>query len=314
MIGASNNDEVMHVLAQVPPASGALIRERTDGSMAGALLIDHGRVCWAMSQRYSRRLPDLLVAEQHSLSRAALAAVIGQCAREHKPFAETLLATGLVSLSVLYRALLRHTCEALDCLVRDDASPWAWIAHANYGYHPMLTFSPAEVIAGVRAIDNPELAARAQRAIGAVVRWRGATGTLPIPIPQPTDRNPGELMATTKETLNKLMEIEGIIGACIVDSNSGMMLGSSGGGQSLNLELAAAGNTEVVRAKRKTMRALSLNDPIEDILITLGRQYHLLRPLSSNDALFIYVALDRSRANLALARHYLAQYEKELSV
>jgi len=95
------------------------------------------------------------------------------------------------------------------------------------------------------------------------------------------------------------------------------MLGSAGGGSgplSLNLELAAAGNTEVVRAKRKTMKALNLNDPIEDILITLGRQYHLLRPLSTNDALFIYVVLDRSKANLAMARHQLTQIEKDLVV
>jgi hypothetical protein len=110
------------------------------------------------------------------------------------------------------------------------------------------------------------------------------------------------------------MEIDGIIGACIVDSNSGMMLGSAGGGAMLNLELAAAGNTEVVRSKRKTIKSLNLNDPIEDILITLGRQYHLMRPLTSNDALFIYVALDRGRANLALARHHLAIAEKDLVV
>jgi hypothetical protein len=120
-------------------------------------------------------------------------------------------------------------------------------------------------------------------------------------------------MANAKEALAKLMEIEGIIGACIVDSNSGMMLGSAGGGI-LNLELAAAGNTEVVRAKRKTMKSLNLSDPIEDILITLGRQYHLMRPLSTNDAMFIYVALDRSRANLALARHQLAVAERDLAV
>jgi hypothetical protein len=120
-------------------------------------------------------------------------------------------------------------------------------------------------------------------------------------------------MANAKECLAKLMEIEGIIGACIVDSNSGMMLGSAGGGI-LNLELAAAGNTEVVRAKRKTMKSLNLSDPIEDILITLGRQYHLMRPLSTNDALFIYVALDRSRANLALARHQLSAAERDLAV
>jgi len=121
-------------------------------------------------------------------------------------------------------------------------------------------------------------------------------------------------MATAKDALAKLMELDGAIGACIVDSNSGMMLGSAGGGGAFNLELAAAGNTEVVRAKRKTMKSLALNDQIDDILITLGRQYHLLRPLATNDALFIYVALDRQRANLALARHSLAQVEKDLVV
>ena len=120
-------------------------------------------------------------------------------------------------------------------------------------------------------------------------------------------------MATAKETLPKLMEIDGCIGCCIVDSNSGMMLGASGGG-SMNLEVAAAGNTEVVRSKRKTMKALALNDQIEDMLITLNKQYHLLRPLSTNDALFIYVVLDKSKANLAMARHQLTVIEKDLVV
>jgi hypothetical protein len=120
-------------------------------------------------------------------------------------------------------------------------------------------------------------------------------------------------MATTKETLPKLMEIDGCLGCCIVDSNSGMMLGASGGGP-LSLEVAAAGNTEVVRSKRKTMKALNLNDSIEDMLITLGRQYHLIRPLSINDALFIYLVLDRSKANLAMARHQLSQIERDLVV
>jgi predicted regulator of Ras-like GTPase activity (Roadblock/LC7/MglB family) len=120
-------------------------------------------------------------------------------------------------------------------------------------------------------------------------------------------------MATAKETLPKLLEIDGCVGACIVDSNSGMMLGAVGGGN-VNLEIAAAGNTEVVRAKRKTMKALNLNEQIEDILISLGKQYHMIRPLSSNDALFIYVVLDRSRSNLAMARHVLSGLEKELTI
>ncbi|MFO0600700.1 MAG: hypothetical protein U0228_35655 [Myxococcaceae bacterium] len=121
-------------------------------------------------------------------------------------------------------------------------------------------------------------------------------------------------MASPKEALPRLMEIDGCVGACIVDSNSGMMLAAQGGGGNINLEVAAAGNTEVVRAKRKTMKALNLHDQIEDILITLGKQYHLIRPLASNDSLFIYLALDKTKSNLAMARHSLAAIEKELTV
>jgi hypothetical protein len=120
-------------------------------------------------------------------------------------------------------------------------------------------------------------------------------------------------MASAKETLPKLLEIDGCVGACIVDSTSGMSLGAIGGA-GIDLEAAAAGNTEVVRAKRKTMKALNLNDTIEDMLITLGKAYHLIRPLQSNDALFIYLVLDKSRSNLAMARHHLRELEKELVV
>jgi predicted regulator of Ras-like GTPase activity (Roadblock/LC7/MglB family) len=119
-------------------------------------------------------------------------------------------------------------------------------------------------------------------------------------------------MSNAKETLPKLLEIDGFVGACIVDTNSGMTLGTIGGG--IDLEAAAAGNTEVVRAKRKTMKALDLADDIEDMLITLGKAYHIIRPLQSNDALFVYLVLDRSKANLAMARLTLRALEKDLVV
>lgn len=118
-------------------------------------------------------------------------------------------------------------------------------------------------------------------------------------------------MANIKESLRQILELDGSMGACVVDSSSGMMLGADGGGP-VNLEVAAAGNTEVIRAKRKTMNALDLNDDIEDILITLGRQYHLIRPLSRNNALFIYLVIDKNKGNLAMARHKLASVEKEM--
>ncbi|MER5223388.1 MULTISPECIES: hypothetical protein [Streptomyces] len=115
--------------------------------------------------------------------------------------------------------------------------------------------------------------------------------------------------------LKEAMAVEGAIGIALVDYESGMSLGTLGGGQGLDLELAAAGNTEVVRAKMRTLASLAMDDVIEDILITLGRQYHLIRPLtSSKGTLFLYLALDRSRSNLALARHALKRIESGLEV
>lgn len=121
-------------------------------------------------------------------------------------------------------------------------------------------------------------------------------------------------MATLKDTLQKLGTIDGYVGACVVDSNSGMMLGAHGGGPQMNLEVAAAGNTEVVRAKRRTMKALGITEGIEDILITLQGQYHLIRPLAKKDGLFVYLVLDRGRANLAMGRHQLAEAEASLAL
>ncbi|WP_066955258.1 hypothetical protein [Streptomyces lushanensis] len=115
--------------------------------------------------------------------------------------------------------------------------------------------------------------------------------------------------------LKEAMTIDGALGVALVDYESGMSLGTLGGGGGLDLEVAAAGNTEVVRAKVRTLGALDMNDSIEDILITLGRQYHLIRPLTaSRGSLFLYIALDRTRANLALARHSLKRIETALDI
>ena len=59
-------------------------------------------------------------------------------------------------------------------------------------------------------------------------------------------------MSNLNDSLNQLIAVDGALCAAIVDSSSGMLLGSAGSG--VDMELAAAGNTEVVRAKTKTMR------------------------------------------------------------
>ena len=119
-------------------------------------------------------------------------------------------------------------------------------------------------------------------------------------------------MANINESLAKLLEVDGALCAAVVDANSGMLLGKAGSG--LDLDLAAAGNTEVVRAKLKTMKSLGLADAIEDILITLGKQYHIIRLVQAKPGLFVYLVLDKARSNLALSRRAAQESEQSLTL
>ncbi|MER7361196.1 hypothetical protein [Nonomuraea wenchangensis] len=123
-------------------------------------------------------------------------------------------------------------------------------------------------------------------------------------------------MAGMDVSLKEMMTIDGAVGAAVVDYGSGMALGTLGGSKDLDLQVAAAGNTEVVKAKLRTMDSLGLKDSIEDVLITLGGQYHIIRPITGRGGkgLFLYLALDRARANLAMSRHQLRAIEEKLEV
>jgi|GEM_PF-3098710 len=114
--------------------------------------------------------------------------------------------------------------------------------------------------------------------------------------------------------ISGLKDIKGFIGGCLVDTDTGLMLGSEGGGSNFDLDTAAAGNTEVVKSKLQVMDALGLDDNIEDVLITLGTQFHLIRPLEKTPTVFIYVALDKKTANLGLARIQVKKVEASVSI
>ena len=123
-------------------------------------------------------------------------------------------------------------------------------------------------------------------------------------------------MADMDSSLKEAMQIEGAIGVALVDYTSGMALGTLGSNKDVDLMVAAAGNTDVVRAKLRTMEMLKLKDQIEDILITLGNQYHLIRLLNSRNTqgLFFYMVLNKQRSNLAMARHQLRNIEENLQM
>lgn len=113
-------------------------------------------------------------------------------------------------------------------------------------------------------------------------------------------------MATLQEAAQSLMTLDGAIAFAVVDHTSGMTLATVNAAP-FDIELAAALNTEVVRSKLRAIQQLGGNREVEDILITLSDQLHLI--VMSSDprfaGVFCYLVLDRERGNLGLARHRL---------
>ena len=119
-------------------------------------------------------------------------------------------------------------------------------------------------------------------------------------------------MSNITESLQLLVELPGARSAALVDSDSGMVL--SHAGSDADLEITAAANTELVRAQLKSLGTLGSKDVIDDILITLTTQYDIVRPLASNPAIFLYLAMDKNKSNLAMARYKVAECEGQLEL
>ena len=116
-----------------------------------------------------------------------------------------------------------------------------------------------------------------------------------------------------EEAITEFISIEGAVAAMLVDSSSGMILADKAL-KNFDTETAAAGNTSVVQSKRKIMKMLNLDDHIQDILITLGKQIHLIVLLPSNDQVFAYVVVEKDGASLGLVRMKMNAVMKELRI
>lgn len=101
---------------------------------------------------------------------------------------------------------------------------------------------------------------------------------------------------------NIIDALPGLIAVAVVDVESGMTLASHSNNPAFNPETAAAYNTEVVKQKKKAMTALKLTgETIDDVLITLTTQLHLIKLVGNGDK-FIYLAVNSRETNLAIAR------------
>lgn len=122
-------------------------------------------------------------------------------------------------------------------------------------------------------------------------------------------------MAREKELLDVIEKIQndasGFIAASLVDLESGMTLAVKAVRSDFDLTAASAYNSELVKQKMKIMATLGLQGGIEDMLITLTDQIHLIKMV--NKATFLYLAVDRSQSNLAIVRSAVAKHAGALS-
>lgn len=118
-------------------------------------------------------------------------------------------------------------------------------------------------------------------------------------------------MNNVQESLAREMEIDGAVGAALIDYASGACLGVRGGGK-IDMELAGAAITEVIRSKKRIIDNLGLEESIDEIIVTLAGQYHLIQAFDQHDDIFSYLILDKERSSLPLARTHLRSIDQEL--
>src|SRR5215469_8823711 len=123
-------------------------------------------------------------------------------------------------------------------------------------------------------------------------------------------------MANEKALMDVFAKIEGdvngVIATAVVDLESGMTLAAKTNRADFDLAVASAYNSELVKQKLKIMRALNLKCALEDMLLTLSDQFHLIKFLPGGTS-FLYLAAERSGTNLAILRISVGKHLASLS-
>ena len=123
-------------------------------------------------------------------------------------------------------------------------------------------------------------------------------------------------MANEKALLDVIAKIEsdvnGVVATAVVDLDSGMTLAAKSNRPEFDLAVASAYNSELVKQKMKIMKALNLKSTLEDMLLTLSDQFHLIKFLPGGTS-FLYLAVDRAGTNLAIVRNSVAKHVQALA-
>lgn len=106
--------------------------------------------------------------------------------------------------------------------------------------------------------------------------------------------------------------VPGFIALSVTEIDTGVSLVSHSEKADFDPEIASTFNLEVAKAKMAAIEALGLKSKIQDILITLTDQIHIV-DVAENGDYFIYLAVDSSKANLGMTRALLKKYKKDIA-
>lgn len=121
-----------------------------------------------------------------------------------------------------------------------------------------------------------------------------------------------DMQSNVTSHLTRLERAEGFLGAALFDIEKNACVAAVERDLSVQVRESAINDAVLLRAKQKTISMLELEDELEDIVISLGREYHLLRLCRRQPGLFFYLTLERSKTNLAMARHMLSDVERDI--
>ena len=120
--------------------------------------------------------------------------------------------------------------------------------------------------------------------------------------------------ARAKQAMAGMLALDGLLGCAVVDATSGLVLAhESRGGPAIDMDLAAAACSQVMRAHRQAARSMGLPDRIDEVMTSAGPRQQIMRTMSGHADLFLLVLLDKQRTNLALARFQLLEVERGLA-
>lgn len=270
----SGNATVMNALrAASEQGDGELVIK--SGELSARVFIHEGKVAWAHLSDKPDAILDLVQSEA-AIRPEEIREVLEECRRTGARLTDTLVAFGLMDRASLRVSLLRWTQRQLE-VMSNFPNPQTLFLPKKRHYSEELLFELEELL--------PE-GAPPRRSVAPLSHEASSEGGSAFALDTST-QDPALL-----PLVERCMRGEGVIGAAVINRQTGCCLASRG--RSLN--------PDVVWAHIHALNVVARHEQIEDTVIVTSRQFHLVRLLEPGGDLFAYVVVESRGVLLAMAR------------